>query len=44
MEDRTAFTLSLVDGAGGEDNSSFEITGNSLKVKAHFLISKLKYL
>ncbi|WP_144893511.1 cadherin domain-containing protein [Flavobacterium tiangeerense] len=35
-EDRTAFTLSLVDGVGGEDNSSFEITGNSLKVKSIF--------
>ena len=35
-EDRTAFTLSLVDGVGGEDNSSFEIAGNSLKVKNIF--------
>lgn len=35
-EDRTAFTLSLVDGIGGEDNSSFEIAGNSLKVKSIF--------
>jgi hypothetical protein len=35
-EDRTAFTLSLVDGIGGEDNSSFEIIGNSLKVKSIF--------
>ena len=35
-EDRTAFTLSLVDGVGGEDNSSFEIAGNSLKVKSIF--------
>ena len=35
-EDRTAFALTLVDGAGGEDNSSFEITGNSLKVKSIF--------
>ncbi|MGO4821035.1 MULTISPECIES: cadherin domain-containing protein, partial [unclassified Flavobacterium] len=35
-EDRTAFALTLIDGVGGEDNPSFEIIGNSLKVKSIF--------
>jgi hypothetical protein len=35
-ENRTVFALTLVDGEGGEDNASFEITGNSLKSKAMF--------
>ena len=35
-EDRTAFALTLVDGVGADDNASFEITGNSLKVKGIF--------
>ena len=39
-EDRTVFALTLVDGIGGEDNSSFEIIGNSLKVKSIFDFEK----
>ena len=35
-EDRNVFTLSLIEGVGSDDNASFEITGNSLKVKSIF--------
>tara|TARA_R110000868_G_scaffold157854_2_gene385351 strand:- start:1974 stop:4439 length:2466 start_codon:yes stop_codon:yes gene_type:complete len=35
-EDRSVFALSLIDGDGAEDNSSFEIIGNALKVKSIF--------
>jgi gliding motility-associated-like protein len=35
-EDRNVFALTLVDGLGAEDNASFEIIGNALKVKSIF--------
>jgi gliding motility-associated-like protein len=35
-EDRNVFALTLVDGTGAEDNASFEIIGNALKVKSIF--------
>ncbi|MGA9639148.1 cadherin domain-containing protein [Flavobacterium sp.] len=35
-EDRKTFDLTLVEGVGGNDNASFEISGNSLKVKSIF--------
>ncbi|MBB1192808.1 hypothetical protein DNC80_03900 [Flavobacterium sp. SOK18b] len=35
-EDRSVFALSLIDGAGAEDNASFEIIANALKVKSIF--------
>ena len=35
-EDRKVFALSLIDGTGADDNASFEIIGNSLKVKSIF--------
>jgi gliding motility-associated-like protein len=35
-ENRTVFALSLVDGDGGEDNASFELSGSVLKSKSMF--------
>lgn len=35
-ENRSLFTLTLVDGLGDEDNASYEIAGNSLKTREMF--------
>ena len=35
-ENRTVFSLTLVDGLGGDDNASFEVTGKDLKSKEMF--------